>query len=69
MLWRQLLKQLLALHCASCEGFSMSGNAVVIVTGTGSKDSGCLQSVGWLESSGLHAYTLPSPLISSYGLM
>jgi len=29
----------------------MSENAVVIVTGTGSKDGGCLQSVGWLESS------------------
>ena len=27
-LWRQLLKQLLVLNCASCEGFSMSGNTV-----------------------------------------
>jgi len=29
MLWRQLLKRLLVLYCASCEGFTMSGNAVV----------------------------------------
>ena len=28
MLWRQLLKRLLALDCASCEGFSKSGNTV-----------------------------------------
>ena len=29
MLWRQLLKRLLALDCASCEGITMSGNTVV----------------------------------------
>ena len=27
-MWRQLLKRLIALDCASCEGFSTSGNAV-----------------------------------------
>ena len=27
-MWRQLLKRLLALNCASCEGFSTLGNAV-----------------------------------------
>jgi len=33
-LWRQLLKQLLVLDCASFEGFLTSGNAFVTVTGT-----------------------------------
>ena len=28
-MWKQLLKQLLALNCASYEGFSTSGNTVV----------------------------------------
>jgi len=32
MLWRQLLKRLLALDCASYESFSKSGNTVVTVT-------------------------------------
>ena len=34
MFWRQLLKRLFALDCASYEDFSISGNTAVTVTGT-----------------------------------
>ena len=51
MLGQQLLKRLLVFDCASCEGFSTSGNAVVTVTGTCNKNRSRLQSVGRHELS------------------
>ena len=50
-MWPHLLKRLLALDYASYEAFSKSGNTVVTVTGTCSKDKCHLQPVGLHESS------------------
>ena len=50
MLWQQLLKRLLALDCASCEGFSTSGNAVVT-----SQEHAARTEDGWHELS-CHGY-------------
>ena len=75
-LWRQLLKWLLALDCARCEGFSMSGNSCHI-TGTCSNNKVAynrwtawivLQPFFQLHKAGLTCIHSPSNTVGSLRL-